>query len=142
MDECEKIVGRSDRQTSSGCSDTTNDGGGIMSEFTFLYRGAERSASPEEIQQTMQKWFAWFKELDANGHLKDRGHPLERAGMVVKGNRKVVTDGPYAEAKDLVGGFSLIEAKDLEQAVEISKGCPILEAGGSVEVRPVWQIDM
>ena len=45
--------------------------------------------------------------------------------MVVKGSQKVVTDGPYAEAKDVVGGYSLIEAKDLAQAVEISKGCPI-----------------
>jgi len=62
--------------------------------------------------------------------------------LVVKGNQKIVTDGPYAEAKDLVGGFSLIEAKDLAQAVEISKGCPILEIGGSVEVRPVMQINM
>ena len=62
--------------------------------------------------------------------------------MVVKGSQKVVTDGPYAEAKDVVGGYSLIEAKDLAQAVEISKGCPILEVGGSVEVRPVMQMSM
>ena len=52
--------------------------------------------------------------------------------MVVKGNQKIVTDGPYAEAKDLVGGFSLIEASDLAHAVELSEGCPILEVGGSV----------
>ena len=64
------------------------------------------------------------------------------AGMVVKGNQKMVTDGPYAEAKDLVGGFSLIEASDLAHAVEISKGCPVLEVGGSVEVRPVMQLNM
>ena len=56
---------------------------------------------------------------------------------MVKGNQKIVTDGPYAEAKDVVGGFSVIEAKDLAQAAEISKGCPILEVGGSVEVRPL-----
>jgi len=62
--------------------------------------------------------------------------------MVVKGSQKIVTDGPYAEAKDLVGGFSLIEAKDIAQAVDLSKGCPILEVGGSVEVRPVMQINM
>jgi hypothetical protein len=113
-----------------------------MSEFTFLYRGGERPASAEQTQQSMQKWIAWFQELGANGQLKDRGQPLEGGGKVVKGSQKIVTDGPYAEAKDLVGGFSLIEAKDLAQAVEIAKGCPILAAGGSVEVRPVWQIDM
>jgi hypothetical protein len=114
-----------------------------MSEFTYLYRGGrDTSASPEQMQKTMQKWTAWFKELGANGHLKELGHPLESTGMVVKGNQKIVTDGPYAEAKDVVGGFSLIEAKDLAHAVEISKGCPILEVGGSVEVRPVMQLNM
>jgi hypothetical protein len=113
-----------------------------MSEFTFLYRGGDTSASSEQTHQTMQKWVAWFQELGASGHLKDRGQPLERTGKVVNGNRKIVTDGPYAEAKDLVGGFSLIEAKDLAQAVELAKGCPILAAGGCVEVRPVWQISM
>ena len=113
-----------------------------MSEFTYLYRGSDTSASAEQRQQHLQKWVAWFKELGAKGHLKELGHPLEIAGMVVKGSQKVVTDGPYAEAKDVVGGYSLIEAKDLAQAVEISKGCPILEVGGSVEVRPVMQMSM
>ena len=114
-----------------------------MSEFTYLYRGGRDTLqSPDQRQKQLQKWAAWFKELGTSGHLKELGHPLESAGMVVKGSQKIVTDGPYAEAKDLVGGFSLIEAKDLAQAVEIAKGCPVLAAGGSVEVRPVWQINM
>jgi hypothetical protein len=113
-----------------------------MSEFTFLYRGSDPSASPEQMQKVMQKWVAWFKELGASGHIKDPGHPLERTGKVVKGHQKSVHDGPYAEAKDVVGGYTLIEAKDLAQAVELSKGCPILEAGGSVEVRPVRIMNM
>ena len=94
------------------------------------------------MQKVMQKWVAWFKELGASGHIKDPGHPLERTGKVVKGHQKSVHDGPYAEAKDVVGGYTLIEAKDLAQAVELSKGCPILEAGGSVEVRPVRIMNM
>ena len=113
-----------------------------MSEFTFLYRGSDPSGSPEQMQKTMQKWVAWFKELGASGHIKDPGHPLERAGKVVKGNQKSVHDGPYAEAKDVVGGYTLIEANDLAQAVELSKGCPILEVGGSVEVRPIRILNM
>jgi hypothetical protein len=113
-----------------------------MSEFTFLYRGRDASASPEQRQQHMQKWVTWMKELGAKGHLKDPGHPLEGTGKVVKGNRKIVTDGPFAEAKDVVGGFTLIEASDLAEATEISKGCPILEVGGSVEIRPVQKLDM
>ena len=112
-----------------------------MSEFTFLFRGTPPT-SPEEMQKVMEKWVAWFKELGAKGYIKDPGHPLERTGKVVKGQQKVVNDGPYAESKDIVGGYTLIEAKDLDHAVEISKGCPILDVGGSVEVRPIRIFDM
>lgn len=114
-----------------------------MSEFTYLFRNgapASSPASPEQMQQTMNKWMAWFKELGAKGHLKEMGHPLEPSGKTVTG--KTVNDGPFAEAKDLVGGFSIIEAKDLAEAAEIAKGCPILEVGGSVEVRPVQKMNM
>jgi hypothetical protein len=114
-----------------------------MSEFTFLYRSSNNeSASPEQMQQRMQRWMAWFKDLDAKGHIKYPGHPLEAGGQVVKGKQKIVHDGPYAEAKDIVNGFTLIEAKDLAQAVELSKGCPVLDGGGSVEVRPVRILNM
>jgi hypothetical protein len=92
------------------------------------------------MQQMMHKWMAWMKELGEKGHLKDQGHPLERAGKLVKGRHKTVTDGPFAEAKDVIGGYTLIEARDLEQAVELSKDCPIFEAEGGVEVRPVMKI--
>jgi hypothetical protein len=112
-----------------------------MSEFTYLFRGREISASPEQMQRTMQKWVAWFKDLGAKGHLKDPGHPLEHTGKVVSGKQKVVNDGPYAEAKDVVGGYIVVEAADLNQAMELSKGCPILEVGGSVEVRPNQKIN-
>jgi hypothetical protein len=109
-----------------------------MSEFAFLFRGDDPTArSPEQMQKSMQKWLAWFKELNDKGLVKDPGHPLERSGKVVKGERKSVHDGPFAEAKDIVNGYILVEAVDLPHAVEISKGCPILEAGGSVEVRPL-----
>ncbi len=113
-----------------------------MSEFTFLFRGRDRSASPEQMQKTMQKWVAWFKELGAKGHIKDPGHPLEATGKVVKGKQKTVHDGPYAEAKDVVGGYIVVEARDLAHAVELSKGCPILDAEGSVEVRPIEKMNM
>lgn len=60
----------------------------------------------------------------------------------MKGSQKIVTDGPFAEAKDVVGGYTLIEACDLDQAVELSKGCPIFEAEGAVEVRPVMKMNL
>jgi len=108
-----------------------------MSEFLYLYRGGERATSPEGMQQQMQKWMTWLKDLGAKGHVKDQGQPLEPAGKVVKGRHKTITDGPYAETKDIVAGFTLVEARDPDQAVELSKGCPIFETDGAVEVRPV-----
>ena len=113
-----------------------------MSEFTYLFRGRETSASPEQMQRTMEKWVAWFKDLGAKGHIKDPGHPLEDTGKVVKGTHKTVNDGPYAEAKDVVGGYIVVEATDLDHATELSKGCPILDIGGSVEVRPIQKLTM
>ncbi len=113
-----------------------------MSEYIFLYRGGEAGRSPEKMQQTMQKWVAWLKGLAEKGHVKDQGQPLEHTGKLVKGKQKTVTDGPFAEAKDIVGGYTLIEARDLEQAVELSKGCPILDVEGAVEVRPVMKMSM
>lgn len=113
-----------------------------MSEFVYLYRGGEAGRSPERMQQMMQKWMAWLKDLTEKGHIKDQGQPLERSGKLVKGRQKTVTDGPFAEAKDVVGGYTLIEARDLEQAVELSKGCPIFESEGAVEVRPVMKMNM
>ena len=113
-----------------------------MAEFLYLYRGGRMAASPEQMQNTMQKWMAWFKQLSDKGHIKNMGHPLERTGKLVTGSRKTVTDGPFAEAKDAVGGYSLLEARDLEQAVELSKGCPIFEGEGTVEVRPIMQMNM
>ena len=115
-----------------------------MSEFVYLYRGGQNPTqrSPEATQQVMQKWMAWFKELGDSGHIKNMGQPLEHSGKLVKGKQKTVTDGPFAEAKDVIGGYSLIEARDLDQAVELSKGCPIFEAEGAVEVRPVMKMNM
>jgi len=113
-----------------------------MSEYVYLYRGGEAGRSPEKMQQMMQKWMVWLKGLAEKGHIKDQGQPLEPGGKLVRGKQKAVTDGPFAEAKDVVGGYTLIEARDLDQAVELSKGCPILEVDGAVEVRPVMKMSM
>ena len=110
-----------------------------MNEYLFLYRGSKRPSSPQEAQQVMQLWMAWMQDLATRGHMKDGGQPLEVTGKVVKGEDKTVTDGPYAELKDLVGGYSLILAKDLDEAAELSKGCPVFTRGGFVEVRPVMK---
>lgn len=114
-----------------------------MSEFVFLYRGGERPTSPEQMQQALQEWMAWFRDLADKGHILDRGQPLERSGRVVRSkNTSVITDGPFTETKDLIGGYTLVKANDVAHAAELAQGCPILEEGGEVEVRPVMKLDM
>jgi hypothetical protein len=113
-----------------------------MSEFVYLFRigaAAQREAmgTPEHAQRSMQVWLAWMRDLEAKGYIRNPGQPLEPTGQVVRGKQRTVTDGPYAEIKDLVAGFIVIEARDLAEAVKLSTGCPILEGEGSVEVRPV-----
>jgi hypothetical protein len=113
-----------------------------MSDYVLLFRASEESrrtamGTPERAQQSIQSWLAWIHDLEATGHLKERGQPLESGGRVVRGRSRSITDGPYVEAKDLVLGFIVIQASDLAQAVELAGGCPMLEGGGSVEVRPV-----
>ena len=113
-----------------------------MSEFVFLFRSTDEGqrmamGTPELAQKSMQSWLAWIRDLQANGHLKNPGQPLKTSGKVVRGKDKVVTDGPFVEAKDLVLGFIVVEAHDLTQAVGLASACPIVAGGGSVEVRPV-----
>lgn len=111
-----------------------------MSEFVYLYRGGRRAESPDEGEKQMQRWVAWLTDLAAKGHVKDQGQPLEGEGKVVRGKIGAVTDGPYPESKDIVGGYTLIEAENLSQAAELAGGCPIFEFDGLVEVRPVMKM--
>ena len=113
-----------------------------MTEFVYFYRGYELPASPEEMQKKTAKWMTWLKDLSDKGYMKSLGEPLHPDGKVVKGTKRQVIDGPYAEAKDVVGGYSIIMARDIQQAVEFSLGCPIFEDGGSVEVRPIGQPEL
>jgi hypothetical protein len=112
-----------------------------MAQFLLVYRRPHDlpALSPEQMQQNIPKWQAWFEELSAKNHLKDRGAALEHEGKFMRGPKKNVTDGPYAE-KDLVMGFTLIDARDLDQATALAAGCPALAGDMVVEVRPVIQM--
>jgi len=108
-----------------------------MASFMLIFRGGDAPGSPEQMQQHMQKWVTWFEGLTKAGAYQGQGAPLDPGGKVVRGARKAVSDGPFAEAKDLVGGYAIIEARDLEAAVEIARGCPTYERDGAVEIRAV-----
>ncbi|HTB06485.1 MAG TPA: YciI family protein [Bacteroidia bacterium] len=113
-----------------------------MEKFIYLFRGgAHSSMSPEVMQAHMQKWMHWMKSLGEKGILAG-GEPLQPTGKQVSGSKKTVTDGPFVEAKEMVGGYLIVNAKDINDAVEISKGCPIFEVEGKLEVRPVQKMEM
>ena len=109
-----------------------------MTKFMYLFRtdpASYRSMSPEQMQQTMKKWMDWKDTLEKNGHIKQLGERLDGTGKVVRGKTRTVTDGPYVEVKDSIQGYMLVQARDMDQALELARGCPVLEGGGSVEVR-------
>jgi hypothetical protein len=84
--------------------------------------------------------FPWVDDLQARGiwQMGDQLAPPRRARSVrIRGGKKMVTDGPFAETKEAVGGFDLIECGSLEEAVEIAASHPMAEAG-TIEVRPLW----
>src|SRR5215469_1120604 len=112
-----------------------------MAEFLYLYRGSERVAagmSPQQMQDYLQGFVGWIALLGERGQLTTTScAPLEPTGKTLTGPKAVVTEGPYAEAKDLVGGFSVVTAKDIDAAVVLAGECPLLAVGGTLEVRPL-----
>ena len=110
-----------------------------MKDFLLIYRNDQSNRpmpSPEEMQAVTKKWMDWVGSIAARDRLIDRGNRLGSEGRVLKAN-DVITDGPYTEIKEVIGGYSLIKAENYDEAVEIAKGCPIFQFGGSVEVRDI-----
>ena len=98
-----------------------------------------RPSSPDEIMAVTKEYMAWADRMRADGRYKG-GHKLtEDAGKIIRpnGGRHTTTDGPYAESKEVVGGFFLIDANDYEEASGLAETCPHLKFGGRVEIRRV-----
>src|SRR5436309_1330266 len=120
-------------------ADTTCERIMHMANFLFVYRGgtdAYAKMTPAEAQQSMEKWGAWIGQALQQGWMTDPGDALTPEGRVVNA-KKVVTDGPFVESKECVGGYSIVQADTLDRAAELAKGCPGLLVGGRVEVRPL-----
>lgn len=109
-----------------------------MEKFMFLFRGGDthiqNAKDSKEVRDYIQSWVIWQQGLGLKGILTG-GDPLQTTGKQVNGKNKVVTDGPFIDALEMVGGYLIINAKDIDEAVEIAKGCPIFEENGKVEVR-------
>jgi hypothetical protein len=110
-----------------------------MKEFLFLYRSDSskmQQATPEQAETMMKKWMDWLGSIAAQNKLITNGNRLHDSGKIVKSD-KVVTNGPYIEIKESIGGYSIIKAASYDEAVEFAKGCPVLLNGGKVEVREI-----
>jgi hypothetical protein len=114
----------------------------IMQDFMFIFRGGSDTSgiSPEEMQKHMQKWFQWVEELRAK-NIYVAGEALTPTGKTISGKKALITDGPFAESKELVGGFFVVKAASLEDAIEIAKGYPDFVFNGAVEVREVMKFE-
>ena len=109
------------------------------SEYMLLFRGAcwDKGLSPEEAQRLMNQVMAWFEGLKQQGIVK-AGQPLGPEGRTISGNKgRSVSDGPFAESKEAVGGYLLLQADSLDEVVAIAKSNPTLAHGVTIEVRPV-----
>ena len=113
-----------------------------MKDFLLVYRTDENTMntlpkrSPEEMQANTKRWMDWIGGIAAQNKLTDRGSSLVPSGKVVKTDN-VIADGPYTEIKECIIGYSIVKASSIEDATELTKGCPVLAIGGNVEVREI-----
>jgi hypothetical protein len=110
-----------------------------MSEFLMLFRSdvSLERPSPEQMQAMMKQWQDWMGSIAAQNKLASAGNRLtaEHAKIVKPGG--VITNGPFVELKEAVGGYIIVKCESADEAAELAKGCPIMHVGGSVEVRLV-----
>ncbi len=115
-----------------------------MKEFLLIFRrdfaSKEVPPSPEQLQSMMKPWQDWMGSLAAQNKLANPGNRLASEGRVVKSDR-LVTNGPYVEIKEAIGGYIIVKADSIDEAAELSKDCPVLNIGGNVEVRMIVPMD-
>lgn len=111
-----------------------------MKEFMLVFRRPDLSygnASPKEMEERTQKWQEWVAGIVAQNKMVLPGIRLDNEGKVLKPGG-VVTDGPFVEIREMLGGAMVIKAENLEEATTLAHGCPVLDDNGSVEIRPVF----
>lgn len=110
-----------------------------------MFRGganhAHNASNSEAVAKNLQAWITWMGSLAEKGILIG-ADPFQPIGKQVSGTGKIVSDGAYEAAGEQVGGYLLIHANDIDEAVEISKGCPIFNEDGKVEIRPIQNMVM
>ena len=105
-------------------------------EYLVIARGQwDKNLKRDAIQKVIDQFYTWYDRLIDEGKIK-RGQRLKDEGKTVA-RRNVITDGPFGESKEVIGGYWLILANSLDEAVEIAKGNPLLDCGMFFEIRPI-----
>jgi hypothetical protein len=108
----------------------------------IFHGGFYDGLSPEEAQKQMQKWFTWVDKLRNNGTYQGGEALLQGGKILSQKSGQIVVDGPFAESKESVAGYFIVEANDIDAAIEISREYPDFPLGGRVEVREVMKIEI
>jgi hypothetical protein len=112
-----------------------------MEKYMFIFLGGDVShLSPEAQEAHMQKWFAWVEKLRQQKRYEG-GEALLPGGKTIAGQKKTVTDGPFTEGKEIIGGYFVVLAKNLDEATEMAKECPDYIYDGIVEIREVIKFE-
>ena len=109
-----------------------------MKDFMFLFYTNDeevRKIPKVEMKKIMDKWAAWTKKLTEQGIYNGGDRLTSKNIVTIRGKEKIVTDGPFSEAKEIVAGYVSVKANSPEEAFEIAKGCPILLVNGNLEIR-------
>lgn len=107
-----------------------------LSEYLAISRGRwDQTCSPDEIQNVIDQFYLWLERLVSEGKMK-RGQRLTNEGRTVA-RQNAITDGPFGESKEVIGGYWFIVAHDLDEAAEIARGNPCLDYGLVLEIRPI-----
>ncbi|HTF28793.1 MAG TPA: YciI family protein, partial [Flavitalea sp.] len=115
-----------------------------MKEFVLVFRDSNNpdfKPSPEQMQEVLSSWMNWMGGIAAQNKLVDRGSRLSVTNAKTVKPNNVVTDGPYMEIKEFINGYTIVKTANIDEAVDLAKGCPILKIGGNVEVRAIVASD-
>ena len=114
-----------------------------MRDFMMLFHSEpdpDFDPTPEQIEAEVKAWQDWMGSIAAQGKIKNHGEALGFEGKTMHSDGSI-TDGPYAEVKEIVGGFIIVSSDSIEGAIKLAEGCPALQNGGKVEVRDIMNLE-
>ena len=114
-----------------------------MKDFMMLFHSVPDpnfEPTPEQMQSEIKAWETWMAAIGEKANIKNPGDALGFDGKTMHADGSI-TDGPYAEVKEIVGGYMIISANSIDEAIQLASGCPALANGGKVEVRDIMDLE-